>query len=100
MFLSYCVINDWRMVKCIIIQLIQGWRHKMYAELDQNKFVFRTHEFSAIVLEIEKYTLEYSKVPEKSKVVFATCSSTGSMEAVVMNYFSSKNKVLVINGGL
>lgn len=28
-----------------------------------------------------------------------TCSSTGSMEAVVMNCFTSEDKVLVINGG-
>ena len=60
---------------------------------------FRTAEFSAIMLENEKYMLEYSKAPEKSRAVFMTCSSTGSMEAVVMNCFSKEDKVLVINGG-
>lgn len=60
---------------------------------------FRTHEFSMTMLENEKYMLEYSNAPEGSKVVFMTCSSTGSMEAVVMNCFSSEDKVLVINGG-
>lgn len=60
---------------------------------------FRTSEFSAIMLENEKYMLEYAKAPENSRAVFMTCSSTGSMEAVVMNCFSKEDKVLVINGG-
>ena len=60
---------------------------------------FRTAEFSATMLENEKYMLEYSKAPEGSRAVFMTCSSTGSMEAVVMNCFTKEDKVLVINGG-
>ena len=60
---------------------------------------FRTSEFSAVMLENEKYMLEYAKAPENSRAVFMTCSSTGSMEAVVMNCFSKNDKVLVINGG-
>lgn len=60
---------------------------------------FRTAEFSAVMLENEKYMLEYTKAPEGSRAVFMTCSSTGSMEAVVMNCFSKEDKVLVINGG-
>ena len=43
--------------------------------------------------------LEYTKAPKGSRAVFMTCSSTGSMEAVVMNCFSEDDKVLVINGG-
>ncbi len=60
---------------------------------------FRTAEFSAVMLENEKYILKYAKSPESSKAVFMTCSSTGSMEAVVMNCFSKEDKVLVIDGG-
>lgn len=60
---------------------------------------FRTAEFSAVMLENEKYMLEYSKAPVGSRAVFMTCSSTGSMEAVVMNCFTKEDKVLVINGG-
>lgn len=60
---------------------------------------FRTAEFSAIMLENERYMLEYAKAPEGSRAVFMTCSSTGSMEAVVMNCFTKEDKVLVINGG-
>lgn len=60
---------------------------------------FRTAEFSAVMLENEKYMLEYTKAPKNSRAVFMTCSSTGSMEAVVMNCFSKEDKVLVINGG-
>lgn len=60
---------------------------------------FRTAEFSTIMLENEKYILKYAKAPADSKAVFMTCSSTGSMEAVVMNCFTKKDKVLVIDGG-
>lgn len=60
---------------------------------------FRTAEFSAVMLENEKYMLEYAKAPVGSRAVFMTCPSTGSMEAVVMNCFSKDDKVLVINGG-
>lgn len=60
---------------------------------------FRTEEFSNIMLENEQYILKYSKASPGSKAVFMTCSSTGSMESVVMNCFSKNDLVLVINGG-
>jgi len=60
---------------------------------------FRTPEFSAVMKENEHLMLEFAKAPEGSKVAFMTNSSTGSMEAVVMNCFSSGDKVLVIDGG-
>lgn len=60
---------------------------------------FRTPEFSAVMFENEKLILKYAKAPLGSKAVFMTNSSTGSMEAVVMNCFSKEDKVLVIDGG-
>lgn len=60
---------------------------------------FRTSEFSNVMLENEKFILEYAKAPEGSRAVFMTCSATGSMEAVVMNCFSKNDRVLVIDGG-
>lgn len=60
---------------------------------------FRTPEFSETMLENEQLVLKFSKAPAGSKVAFMTNSSTGSMEAVVMNCFSDKDKVLVIDGG-
>ena len=60
---------------------------------------FRTEEFSSIMLENENFMLEYAKAPNNSRAVFMTCSSTGSMEAVVMNCFDQNDKVLVIDGG-
>ena len=60
---------------------------------------FRTPEFSKIMLENESYMLKYTKAPENSRAVFMTCSSTGSMEAVVMNCFCQNDNLLVINGG-
>ena len=60
---------------------------------------FRTPEFSKVMLENESLMLEFSKAPKGSRVAFMTNSSTGSMEAVVMNCFDESDKVLVIDGG-
>lgn len=60
---------------------------------------FRTPEFSDIMLENERLMLKFCKAPKGSKAVFMTNSSTGSMEAVVMNCFTSADKVIVIDGG-
>lgn len=60
---------------------------------------FRTPEFSSVMLENERLMLKFAKAPEGSRAVFMTNSSTGSMEAVVMNCFSEQDKVLVIDGG-
>ncbi len=60
---------------------------------------FRTPEFSAVMLENERLMLEFAKAPEGSRAVFMTNSSTGSMEAVVMNCFDESDRVLVIDGG-
>ncbi len=60
---------------------------------------FRTPEFSAVMLENEKFILKYAKAPKGSKAIFMTNSSTGSMEATVMNCFTKSDKVLVIDGG-
>jgi aspartate aminotransferase-like enzyme len=60
---------------------------------------FRTAEFSNTMFENERLMLKFSKAPEGSKAVFLTNSSTGAMEAVVMNCFTEKDRVLVVNGG-
>ena len=60
---------------------------------------FRTPEFSNIMFENEQLMLKFAKAPEGSKAAFMTNSSTGSMEAVVMNCFDETDKVLVIDGG-
>ena len=60
---------------------------------------FRTPEFSEIMFENEQLMLKFAKAPEGAKVAFMTNSSTGSMEAVIMNCFDKTDKVLVIDGG-
>ena len=52
---------------------------------------FRTSEFSETMFENEKLMLKFAKAPEDSKAIFMTNSSTGSMEAVVMNCFTSED---------
>ena len=60
---------------------------------------FRTAEFSRVMLENEQWMLRFADAPQGSRSLFLTSSSTGAMEAVVMNCFTEKDHVLVINGG-
>lgn len=60
---------------------------------------FRTLEFSKLMLENEQMILKFAKAPKGARTAFMTNSSTGSMEAVVMNCFDERDKVLVIDGG-
>lgn len=60
---------------------------------------FRTEEFSKTMKENEEMMLKFSKAPSNSRAIFITGSGTASMEAVVMNCFTEKDKILVINGG-
>ena len=60
---------------------------------------FRTAEFSAIMLENEKLMIEFAKAPAGSRAVFMTGSGTLSMEALVANVLTPRDKVLVVNGG-
>ena len=60
---------------------------------------FRTAEFSEIMLENERLMLRFARASEGSRAVFLTASGTGSMEAVVANVLTTKDKALVVNGG-
>lgn len=60
---------------------------------------FRTQEFSDLMLENERLILNFTNAPEKSRAVFLTSSSSGGMEAAIMNTLTPKDKAIVINGG-
>lgn len=60
---------------------------------------FRTQEFSELMLENERLMKEFVNAPENAKAVFITGSGTASMEAVVTNIFTPKDKLIVIDGG-
>ena len=60
---------------------------------------FRTAEFSETMKENERLMKEFAKASDNARVVFITGSGTASMEAVVMNCFTSADKLLVVNGG-
>lgn len=60
---------------------------------------FRTPEFSEIMLENERLMKKFTKANDDARVVFITGSGTASMEAAVINAFTSEDKVLVVNGG-
>lgn len=60
---------------------------------------FRTPEFSRLMLENEKLMLRFAGAGANARAVFLTGSGTASMEAAVINLFTSSDKVLVIDGG-
>lgn len=60
---------------------------------------FRTAEFSETMKENEALMKKFAKADDNGRVVFITGSGTASMEAVVMNCFTGKDKVIVVNGG-
>ena len=60
---------------------------------------FRTPEFSEIMLENERLMKDFADAEENARVVFITGSGTASMEASVINSFTSKDKLLIVNGG-
>lgn len=60
---------------------------------------FRTSEFSDIMIENERLMCEFAYASENSRTVFLTGSGTMAMEAAVINFLSSDDRALVINGG-
>ena len=60
---------------------------------------FRTQEFSNVMLENESLMKKFVNASNDSRVVFITGSGTASMEAVVMNVFTPKDKLIVVDGG-
>lgn len=60
---------------------------------------FRNEFFSKIMLENEKMLVNLAGASSESRAVFLTASGTGAMEASVINAFSERDKVLVIDGG-
>ena len=60
---------------------------------------FRTAEFSSLMLENEALLKELANAPDGSRAVFLTGSGTAGMEAAVMNFFTERDRVIVIDGG-
>lgn len=60
---------------------------------------FRNDEFSRVMFENEKLMKEFVYASDDSRTIFITGSGTAAMEAVVMNVYTDKDKVLIVNGG-
>lgn len=60
---------------------------------------FRTPEFSAMMQENERILCRLFDAPENSRALFLTGSGTASMEGGIMNFFTTDDKLLVVNGG-
>ncbi len=60
---------------------------------------FRTPEFSEVMFENERLIKKFANATERDKVVFITGSGTASMEAAVINCFTERDKLLIVNGG-
>ena len=61
---------------------------------------FRTPEFSEVMLESERLLKKVLYAPKDAKTVFLTASGTAAMEATVMNCFTEKDRLLIIDGGI
>ena len=60
---------------------------------------FRTSEFSTLMLENELLIKKFAKAPTGARAIFLTGSGTLSMEATVINCFTTLDRVLIIDGG-
>lgn len=60
---------------------------------------FRTPEFSELMFENERLVKTFAKAEKNARVCFMTGSGTASMEAAVINVFTEKDNVLVVDGG-
>lgn len=70
-------------------------------KIDNEKIpYFRTDEFSEIMLESDKMLKECLYTAPSSKAVFLTASGTAAMEATILNCFTEKDKLLIIDGGI
>ncbi|MCR5175459.1 MAG: aminotransferase class V-fold PLP-dependent enzyme, partial [Anaerovibrio sp.] len=56
-------------------------------------------EFSELMLETDRLLRKFAKAGDGAKTVYLTASGTAAMEAAVMNCFTEKDRLLVINGG-
>lgn len=60
---------------------------------------FRTDEFSAHMLEMDRLLKKTMGAAQDAKTVYLTASGTAAMEAVIINSFDEKDRLLVIAGG-
>lgn len=70
-------------------------------DVRRNKDVpyFRTQEFSALMLDTDRLLKKFIGTTETSDAIYLTGSGTAAMEATIMNCFSEKDRLLIINGG-
>ena len=71
---------------------------KIRAQADSVPY-FRTKEFSELMLETDELLRKFAKAGTGAKTVYLTASGTAAMEATVMNCFTEKDRLLVIDGG-
>lgn len=60
---------------------------------------FRTAEFSALLKENEALVKEFAGADDSARAVFITGSGTASMESVIMNVLTPRDRALVVDGG-
>ena len=85
-------------MKLFTIGPVQMYQHTLDVR-SKNVPYFRTPEFSDIMLDTDKKLKEISGTRQDSKSVYLTASGTAAMEAAVINCFSVRDKLIVINGG-
>jgi aspartate aminotransferase-like enzyme len=74
------------------------YEHTKTAGALQNEY-FREPKFSNFMRETEVLFKKALFAPDEYFSMFLSCSGTGAMEATVINCFTSRDKLLIINGG-
>ena len=64
----------------------------------QNKY-FRTSDFSELMLETSDMLKKALFAPPDYHSIFLTCSGTGAMDASIANCFTTRDRILLVNGG-
>lgn len=60
---------------------------------------FRTREFSELMIDTDRLLKKFIGTAETSDAIYLTASGTAAMEATIVNCFSQKDNLLIINGG-
>ncbi|AWX95202.1 TPA: alanine--glyoxylate aminotransferase family protein [Streptococcus suis] len=60
---------------------------------------FRTDAFSQIMFDNERMMKQLTSADEKTRLITLTGSGTLAMDATILNCFTKKDKLLIINGG-
>lgn len=85
-------------MKLFTIGPAQMYREVLEAKSEMVPY-FRTQSYSEQMLFVREMLIRSMNAEKDCETMFLTCSGTGAMEATLINCFSSKDNLFIINGG-